>query len=338
MTLLQSRPGGRRLAGALAALLLLVGLGSALAWQQAVGQQRQLAWLEQSALPSARQLHHLAAQVDDLRGLLALHLMLGGSREAAALDGQMQLRRQAIEMGLALAERGLGDANERAHFDAARASLGVFLAELDKLLALSRQGTQDAARAAAARALLTGPSLVAYQRLSADLAAWSAYVDQRSDLASRQARAAAAGLPLLLALQAALLLGAAGCLAWRLRCPAPPRQAAALAAGRQWADWPRRRRLVDLAGTVDRLAAEARLMALNAAVVAARQPGPGQALPSGSGSGSEEGLRHLAERVAQATQDVRALLVGDLPAQPAADGGAPAAAAYSATPAGLPVA
>lgn len=348
MTLLQPRPGSRRLAGALAALLLLVGLGSALAWQQAAVQQQQLAWLEQSALPP-RQLSQLSAQVDELRGLLALQLMLDGTHDGAAMDRPMQLRRQAIEMGLALTERGLGDATERAHFDATRASLAQFLAEFDKLLPLSRQATRHPAQAAAARALLTGPSQLAYQRLSADLAAWSAYVDQRSHQASRQARAAAAGLPLLLALQAVLVLGAAAGLAWHLRRNGPPALAAGPVPDRQWADWPRRRRLVDLAGTVDRLAAEARLLALNAAVAAARQGAPGQAPPTGS----EEGLRHLAERVAQATQEVRALLVGDLPvgpdagaapgpgpgpvAEPVAGPVADPATKSAAAPAGLPV-
>ena len=326
MKLLQSLPTlptlpiGRGLGAALALLLLLMGLGTALSSRQSQEQLQTLALLEQTALPSARLLHELIGQVDELRGLLALHLMLGGTPEASALAPQMRLRRQAIEQRLAAFGPRLVDGTERTHFDAVSASLAVFLAEQDKLLAITRRGTQDAATAAAARTQLTGPSQLAYQRLSADLAAWSAYVEQRSDQAQRQARAGLASLPWLGAVQALLLLAAATVAALQLAAGRWPVAGGGAAAGvaqatDRWADWPRRRRLVDLADTVDKLAFEAHLQAVNAAVVAARQGVPGAVVPAGQ----EEGLRHLARRVADTTQALRQLLAGEpLPAGPAA--------------------
>ena len=89
---LPSLPIGRGLGAALALLLLLMGLGTALSSRQSQEQLQTLALLEQTALPSARLLHELIGQVDELRGLLALHLMLGGTAEATAMAQQMRLR------------------------------------------------------------------------------------------------------------------------------------------------------------------------------------------------------------------------------------------------------
>ena len=329
---LPTLPITQRLGAALALLLLLMGLGTALSARQSYEQQQTLALLEQTALPSARLLHELTGQVDELRGLLALHLMLGGTAEATAMELQMRQRSLAIAQRLAALGPRLVDATERTHCDAVRASLALFIVEQDKLLALSRHGTQDAAVAAAARNLLTGPSQLAYQRLSADLAAWSAFVEQRTDQTSRQARALGAGLPLQLGLLAAVMLAGAALLAAAARAGAYP-PAGKTAAGQAarsadaWADWPRRRRLVDLAGTVDRLAFEAHLLALNAAVVAAHQGQPGQA-EQPAPAGSEEGVRHLAQRMAEATREVRSLLAGEpAPVAPAPPAGPTAVAA-----------
>ena len=314
---LATLPIGPRLGAALALLLLLMGLGTALSSRQSHAQLQTLALMEQTALPSARLLHELTSQVDELRGLLALHLMLGGTAEATATAQQMQLRRQALELRLAAVGPRLVDATERSHFEAVSASMVVFMAEQDKLLAITRLGTQDAATAAAARTQLTGPSQLAYQRLSADLGAWSAYVEQRIDQASRQARMQGAGLPLQLALLATAMLAAAAVLAaaaWaRARQPGASQAAAQAARSADaQADWPRRRRLVDLVDTVDRLAFEAHLLALNAAVAAARQGQP-EAPEQPPPSGREEGVRHLAQRVAEATREVRQLLAGEPP-------------------------
>ena len=332
---LPSLPIGRGLGAALALLLLLMGLGTALSSRQSQEQLQTLALLEQTALPSARLLHELIGQVDELRGLLALHLMLGGTPEASALAQQMRLRRQAIEQRLAAVGPRLVDLAERTHFETVSASLRLFMTEQDRLLAISIKGTQDAATASAARHLLTGPSQLAYQRLSADLAAWWAYVEQRADQASRQARMLGAGLPVQLALLAAAMLAGAVVLAmaaWAGLCqpgasPAAAQAARAARKAQARADGPRRRRLVDLADTADRLAFEAHLLALNAAVAAARQGRPGQA-DQPAPAGDEEGVRHLAHRVAETTRAVRQWLADE----PALAALAPVEGAGAASP------
>ena len=117
--------------GALLLLLLLsmMGLATAMSMQQSREQQQHLAWMEATALPSARLLHELSAHVDELRGLLALHLMLGGSAEAASLEQQMQQRRDALSLRLKAFGQRLADATERAHFDGVSASLAAFVVE-----------------------------------------------------------------------------------------------------------------------------------------------------------------------------------------------------------------
>ena len=305
-----ARQPGPRLGAVLALWLLLMGLATALSSRQSQAQLQTLAQLEQTALPSTRLLHELIGHVDELRGLLALHLMLGGTAEAATLEQQMRLRHQAILRRLAGFGPGLVDVTERRHVEAVSASLSLFMAEQDKLLAITRRSGQDEASAAAARTLLAGPSQLAYQRLSADLAAWSAYVEQRTDQTSRQARALGAGLPLQLALLAAAMLAAAAALAAAAdagRAGAGQAATQAAGGGDAGADWSRRRRLVEVADTVDRLAFEAHLLALNAAVVAARQ-GQAEQPPA---SGREEGVRHLAHRVAEATRELRQLLASE---------------------------
>ena len=330
MRLLRKLKLAQRLRAALALLLLVMGLGSALALQQARSQQQQLAWLAQTALPSVRLLQEMSGQVDELRGLLALHLMLGGGAQARETEQQMAARRQAITQRLAGFEQRLVDATERTHLDAVQHSLAGFDAEYEKLLAISRQGLGDAASAATARALLIGPSQWAYQRLCAALAAWSAYLEQRSDQTSRQARAAADGLALLLAAQAALMLGAAlllgGRLAWQLASPvwAGARQASAGSAlfanaanpGSAAASIsPRLDGAVPglAAPTVSarRLAVEAQLLAINAAVAAARSGDPADQAGQTAPSDSDEGLRHLAQRVTDATLALRQLLAAE---------------------------
>ena len=269
MKLLPALPFGPRLGGLLLLLLLsLLGLGTALSMQQSRQQLAHLAWMETTALPSARLLHELSAHVDELRGLLALHLMLGGSAEAGALEQQMQQRREAVSRRLAGFGPGVTDATERRHFEDASASLAQFVAAHDRLLALSRQGQRDPAAATAARQLLTGPAQLAYQRLSADLAAWSAYVEQRTDQAQRQARAGLAAGPWLLAAQAGVVLAAMLLAALLLtgRLGPLPLAAAATANRRAalWADGPR---------------FDAHLQAVNAAVAAARDGAPAADAP-----------------------------------------------------------
>ena len=321
MRLLRKLKLAQRLRAALALLLLVMGLGSALALQQARSQQQQLAWVAQTALPSVRLLQEMSGQVDELRGLLALHLMLGGGTQARETEQQMGARRQAINQRLAGFEQRLVDATERTHLDAVQRSLAGFDAEYEKLLAISRQGLGDAASAATARALLIGPSQWAYQRLCTALAAWSAYLEQRSDQTSRQARAAADGLPLLLAAQAALMLGAAlllgGRLAWQLASSAGTALFANAAnAGSAAASVsPRLDGAVPglAAPTVSarRLAVEAQLLAINAAVAAARSGHPADQAGQTAPSDSDEGLRHLAQRVTDATQALRQLLAAE---------------------------
>ncbi len=218
MNFLHKLNTAQRLAGALALLLALLGGSTALSLLQTQRQDIHLAYLDSRTLPAVRLLRELSGQVDDLRGMLALHVMLSGSAEANALEGQMLARRQVLSAQLAAHQSGqqgaAADATERALIAAVQTSLALFLAEQDKLLALSRQGLGDASAAAQARSLLTGPSQQAYQQLGADLAAWWAHVERRAGQTTAQARSeasnAAWGLLALVTLAALLAAACAG--------------------------------------------------------------------------------------------------------------------------------
>ena len=270
--------GGRRIGAALV-LLLLLGMSIGLSLLQSRQQAVHLAVLTQGTQPSVRLLRELSAQVDELRGMLALHLMLNGTAEATTLESRMASARVRIEQQLVGFEARLGDTVERGHFDAVRVSLGVFLVEQERLLVISRQAARDAALAAQARRLLIGASQQAYQALTTDLTAWWTYVEQQTDRAIQRAQAAAGGLmPVQLGLLAIGLL-------------------VALLGGQ-------RRRSGDglqaLAEMVDQIAIQSHLLALNVAVESARAGPLGIEL-----AGVADAARSLAERSAVAAREAQ---------------------------------
>lgn len=282
MNLLQHLKVGHRVGrrfGAAVVLLVLLGLSTALSLLQSRQQTVHLAVLTQATRPSVRLLRDLSGQVDELRGMLALHLMLNGTAEAATLESRMANARVRIEQQLASFEARLGDTVERGHFDAVRVSLGVFLVEQERLLVISRQGARDASQAAQARGLLIGASQQAYQALSTELTAWWTYLEQQTDRAVHRAQAAAGGL---MPVQLGLL--ALGVLAALLRG--------------------QRRRSGDglqaLAEMVDQIAIQSHLLALNVAVESARAGPLGIEL-----AGVADAARSLAERSAVAAREAQ---------------------------------
>lgn len=275
----------RRLGGLLALLLLVLalsaGLSVATAWQQQIDTTQ----ADDVILPSIRLVHEVAAAVDEVRGLAALHLTLRGASELAQVEARLQAGRLKIERRMALSQRRLADDTERGHFQQARASLTVFWAAQDRLLAASRRTADDATAAAQARALLGGESQQAFQQLGADLEAWWAYTEQLAERTARQTASRAGSLIGLAVLQAVLAAGAllVGALVWRTK-PAPPPGDA------------RQRAL-------DSLAFQAHLVALNAQVAAARAGEAGQPPDATANE-----VRQLAEQLGLTAAEIQALI------------------------------
>jgi hypothetical protein len=329
---------GHRIGGAVALLLLLLALGNILSARQNHQLDDQFAELVAVTLPAGRLVQELTSLVEEVRGMAALHLALGGGPEVAALEARLQARRQRLDLRLAGAEARIQDDGDRQHCQAVKASMAGFWIEQDKLLALSRRAAHDPAAAAAARALLAGAAQQTFQTLAADLDAWWAYHEQRAGQAAQHARAGTSQALLLQAMLAALSLLLAGVgivLVRRLRgqstAPVLRGPAAAVDAAIRAGDLARSaclaaergsqvmhqveatmaalqrdsHRIAELIADIDAIAFQTRLLALNAAVESARRG------DAGAGLGlAADAVRGLAQRAGAAAQALQLLVVG----------------------------
>lgn len=335
MPLLFSAPPATRLRQLLVLLLLALGLLAGMSVSQSRGVENQAIHTETVLLPGLQQLHSLAVQVDEQRGMAALHITLRSDADRQALEGRLLASRLHLERRMATFGQRLRHDSDRRHHATVQAGLRNFWDAQDKLLDASRLAARDPAAVALARSLLAGEAQQTYVRLHADIEAWWADSAQAAGLAASLARAAAQQTAMVvwaLALIAALALAVAWTLL-RLPLQAAPtsslrkladptnlsdpfdpfdpfdpsdRQSAASAPGK----------LADAAA-----AAQQHLAALNEAVATARRGQPGRA----AGLSAQEAQR-LAEQVDGAAQGLRRLM-----GRPAA-----AAARHAAVPADPP--
>lgn len=298
---------GTRLRQLLVLLLLALALLAGVSVSHTHGLHAQTVQTETVRVPALKRVHELARQVDEQRGMAALHLTLQDEARRADIEERLQLGRKQIERRMAAFARQLTDAADHGHHRAVAASLADFWAAQDRLLAASRRAAADAANAAhaeQARALLTGESQAAFLRLRADIDAWWTALESAAMQQAQQARLDANLVVQLVWAGAAL---------------------AALALSVGWAvmRWPLAAPLADAAAGRMRLQAQAQLQdhlqALNDAVAAARRGEPGRA----AGLSAQE-ARQLADRVATAAQGLRRLVGRAIPpgaaAPPDADG------------------
>ena len=277
MTLALPIPASRRLRRLSALLLLALVLVTGLSLSMTRQSGHRLAEVDELILPSLRLVHEMTVVVDEARGLSALHLLRADAADQQDLEVQLQAARQRVERRMAVSRQRLADDTERRHFQRVRSSLTAYWAAQDHLLAASRQSADLPPAAAQARALLGGDSQAAFQQLRADLDAWWAYTDELAGLALVQGASQARQQGGLLLVQALLVLGLVACaLSRRLTrvadaptatlspAPAPASASASASASvpNLSAEPP--------AMTLDQLACQVRLLALNAIVAAAR--------------------------------------------------------------------
>ena len=275
MTLALPIPASRRLRRLSALLLLALVLVTGLSLSMTRQSGHRLAEVDELILPSLRLVHEMTVVVDEARGLSALHLLRADAADQQDLEVQLQAARQRVERRMAVSRQRLADDTERRHFQRVRSSLTAYWAAQDHLLAASRQSADLPPAAAQALALLGGDSQAAFQQLRADLDAWWAYTDELAGLALVQGASQARQQGGLLLVQALLVLGLVACaLSRRLTrvadaptatlSPAPaPASASASASVPNLSAGPP-------AMTLDQLACQVRLLALNAIVAAAR--------------------------------------------------------------------
>lgn len=170
--------------------------------------------VDTQTLPSVRLVHALSLLVEGQRGMAALHLLPHANHDREALEARLQATRQTIQSQVAAYELRVAGAVDRQHFEAVKASLVVFWAAQDRLLAASRLAaaapTANPASPALAhaRSLLTGESQHAFLQLGADLEAWWAFHAQATHQLAQQAHAAVQ--------QAVVMLAGLCAVAWLL--------------------------------------------------------------------------------------------------------------------------
>ena len=273
MTLALPIPASRRLRRLSALLLLALVLVTGVSLSMTRQSGHRLAEVDELILPSVRLVREMTLVVDEARGLSALHLLRADAADRQDLEVRLQAARQRIERRMAVSRQRLADDTERRHFQRVRSSLTAYWAAQDHLLAASRQSADLPPAAAQARALLGGDSQAAFQQLRADLDAWWAYTDELAGLALVQGASQARQQGGLLLVQALLVLGLVACaLSRRLTrvadaptatlSPAPAPASASASVPNLSAEPP--------AMTLDQLACQVRLLALNAIVAAAR--------------------------------------------------------------------
>ena len=303
MTFALPIPASRRLRRLSALLLLALVLVTGVSLSMTRQSGHRLAEVDELILPSVRLVHEMTLVVDEARGLSALHLLRADAAARQDLEDRLQAARQRIERRMAVSQQRLADDTERHHFDRVRISLTAYWAAQDLLLAASRQSADPASAAQQARALLGGDSQLAFQQLRADLEAWWVYTDELVGLVLVQGASQARQQGLLLHVQALLLLGLVACaLAGRRTRVAdaatatatPLPMSASASAPNGPADRP--------AMTLDQLALQARVLALNAAVAAARGGAAGQAATP-----VERDLRRIAGQLGAAATRLTAM-------------------------------
>lgn len=295
----------------LLALVLVTGVSLSMTRQQGA----RLAEVDELILPSVRLVHEMTVVVDEARGLSALHLLRADPAERQDLEERLQAARQRIERRMAVSRQRLADDTERRHFQQVRASLSAYWAAQDRLLAASRLAVDTPPAATQARDLLGGDSQSAFQQLRADLDAWWAYTDELAGMALSQGASQARQQSLLLGVQACLLLVLGACLlagrqppgagaptprrarpSASLSTPAPvPAPASAPAPASNGPAEP-------VPMSLAQLAFQARLLALNATVAAARGGAVGQA-----DAPAEQELRRLAAQLGATATGLSAL-------------------------------
>jgi hypothetical protein len=146
-------------------------------------------------------------QLDQVRGLEALHLLVKADAEMRSLEAELAAQRRAIDALLAHCQALPSDATDLQFSTGVRADFAHYWTLQDRLLATSRRALSDRAAAAQAQQLLTGASQEAFDRLRDRLDRWWTHREAHARQAAQAQRAQAAQTLWFIALLGALALG-----------------------------------------------------------------------------------------------------------------------------------
>lgn len=280
MSLLSHLRMGERL-GALSLLLLLLAVLTGVSITQAGLLDSAADQLEDQTLPALRQVHELRRVVDQARGLEALHLLSAEEAERERLETQLLRQRERLQSHLnALAARSGApqDATERRLNAQLADQLARWWVVQDKVLAASRAAAaqpQNSEASQLARRLMAADSQTAWQAVGEALDQCQRLHNQRAAELARGHRAQAELLRIALASVLGLVLLASVLLLVRLRRRAGPALgglARDAVFGPGLGQTPAE--ATGLPASLDSIVTHSRLLALNAAVQAARQGAP----------------------------------------------------------------
>lgn len=272
---LLSRLRMRERLGALALLLVLLAVLTGVSLTQAGLLDHGADQLEDSVLPALRRTQDVRRLLDEARGLEAQQLLAETAQDRETGLVQLKRQRRLVEAQLAATGRGGEDDEDRRLKALVQERLAQYWAAQDRVLAAlaSQPEPADAAPAPGhpARRLLAEESQAAWRAVSEALVFWYQHQEQRAAALARQSRAQAGWLRTVAGGLLGLVFAGSLLALWRRQRGYVVRPSAATAVTPSMLPAP------DLPETLDSIATHSRLVALNAAVQAARTGEPTEA-------------------------------------------------------------
>lgn len=162
----------------------------------------------------AAPMRQMLRRLDQVRGLEALHLLVGSSAEQRALESEIAAQRRAIAATLARCRTAADDGVDLALGAAVRAGFTAYWGLQDRLLAVSRRALADRAAAGEARQLFDRDAQAIVDRLRDQLDRWWSHRETRLREALQARSAGAARALWLVAFLGALTLAIGALLGW----------------------------------------------------------------------------------------------------------------------------
>jgi len=181
---------GARLALAFAVLLALMLAMAGVGALQAHQINSYAEYYPEDILPSLRVVHQIDANLAEARRLESQHVLTDDDKQKKALAARIAKARDGVMKSLKAYEPLVSDDTDRALLKTVREQTLAYLAYGDKLLKSSDDSASDPTQGTAAREMLFGPMLTAFNALRDDTSKWWDYNEKLAANTTQSAVAA----------------------------------------------------------------------------------------------------------------------------------------------------